>query len=204
MIPISLLERSYSDQTGRFPVRSSRGNQYIFIMYNYDTNTIHSTAIKDRNSHNIVVAWGEIFKLLKFTGHAPKIHILDNECSEELKNTFKKNNIVFQLVPPYVHRRNATERAIQTWKNHFLSGLAICDPSFPVREWDRLLEQADISLNILRQSRRFPDLSAYASIWGNYDFNACSLAPPQAQKFWCTRHHHKEKYSGHMASRGGT
>jgi hypothetical protein len=178
MVPLTLLEKSYSDQTGRFPVRSSRGNQYVFIMYNYDTNSIHSQGIKDRHSNNIIDAWETTFKLLKFTGHAPKLHILDNECSGDLKNTFNENNIEFQLVPPYVHRVNAAERAIQTWKDHFLAGLATCDPNYPLREWDRLMPQVDITLNLLRKSRRFPNLSAYAAIWGNYDYNAHPIAPP--------------------------
>ena len=106
------------------------------------------------------------------------MHILDNECSEDMKTTFRENDVIFQLVPPYVHRRNAAERAIQTWKDHFMAGLAACDPNFPIREWDRLLPQADISLNLMRQSRRFPNLSAYASIWGNFDYNATPMAPP--------------------------
>jgi hypothetical protein len=42
-----LLE-SYSDQTGRFPVPSSRGNHYIFVLYHHNTNTIHAVAIPNR------------------------------------------------------------------------------------------------------------------------------------------------------------
>ena len=30
----------YSDQTGRFPVISSKGHQYIFVLYNYNGNSI--------------------------------------------------------------------------------------------------------------------------------------------------------------------
>ena len=36
----SKTSKSYSDQTGRFLILSSRRNQYIFILYNYDTNSI--------------------------------------------------------------------------------------------------------------------------------------------------------------------
>ena len=31
---------AYTDQTGRFPCQSTRGNNYIFICYDYDGNTI--------------------------------------------------------------------------------------------------------------------------------------------------------------------
>jgi hypothetical protein len=35
----------YTDQTGRFPVVSSRGNKYIMILYDYDSNAILAKAI---------------------------------------------------------------------------------------------------------------------------------------------------------------
>ena len=42
-----LNSKSYSDQTGKFPITSSRGNKYIFVLYHYDTNTIHAVPIKE-------------------------------------------------------------------------------------------------------------------------------------------------------------
>jgi hypothetical protein len=77
-----------------------------------------------------------------------------------------------------MHRRNAAERAIQSFKNHFLALLATCDPAFPVEEWDRLLEQCLLSLNLLHNSRVNPKLSSWAYLFGNFDFNATPLAPP--------------------------
>jgi hypothetical protein len=56
--------------------------------------------------------------------------------------------------------------------------LATCDPKFPLSEWDLLMPQADITLNLLRSSRRQPKLSAYACINGVFDFNRSPLAPP--------------------------
>ena len=34
------LHSSYFDTTGRFPQRSSRGNQYVMVGYHYDANLI--------------------------------------------------------------------------------------------------------------------------------------------------------------------
>ena len=65
-----------------------------------------------------------------------------------------------------VHRRNAAERAIQTFKDHFIAGLASVDPQFPIQEWDRLLPQATITLNLLRNARVNPKLSSYAYLFG--------------------------------------
>ena len=39
---------TFSDQTGKFPCISSRGFKYIFVMYDYDSNSILSEPIKNR------------------------------------------------------------------------------------------------------------------------------------------------------------
>jgi hypothetical protein len=52
-------------------------------------------------------------------GFKPKLQTLDNEASTALKNFFTVNDIAYQLVPPHCHRRNASERAIKTFKEHF-------------------------------------------------------------------------------------
>ena len=40
------------------------------------------------------------------------------------------------------------------------------------------MEQANITLNLLRSSRSSPKLSAYTYIFGEFDFVATPLAPP--------------------------
>jgi hypothetical protein len=40
----------YTDQTGRSPVVSSKGNKYIMILYDYDGNAILAQPIKDRTA----------------------------------------------------------------------------------------------------------------------------------------------------------
>ena len=169
---------AYQDLTGRFPCKSSRGNEYILIAYHYDANFIIGYPVKDRKAPTLTAAWQSIHKDFETAGTAPQVWILDNEVSHELKEAFKKHNTSFQLVPPNSHRQNLAERAIQTWKNHFKAGLASTDPKFPLTEWDRLIPQANITLNLLRTSRTNPALSAYASIYGNFNFAATPLAPP--------------------------
>ena len=80
-------------------------------------------------------------------------------------------------MPPHNHRANAAERAIQTFKHHFKSCLATIDPDFPIREWDRLLTQAELTLNLLQTARVNPSLSAYAYLFGNFDYNRTPLVP---------------------------
>jgi hypothetical protein len=102
---------------------------------------------------------------------------LDNEASKLLKTYLHQQNIIFQLVPPYSHRRNAAERAIRSFKDHLIPGLYSTDKSFPMHLWDRLLPQAVITLNMLRTSRINPKLSASTHIDGQYDFNRAPMAP---------------------------
>ena len=72
--------------------------------------------------------------LLIKSGHEPNLYILDNEASADLIASLVKQDMSYQLVPPHVHRRNAAERAIRTFKNHFLAGLASLEPTFPIEE----------------------------------------------------------------------
>ena len=141
--------KSYSDQTRKFPTISSRGNHYIFVFNNYDTNSIHATSIPNRQAASICTAWENNYKSLIQHGHPTDIHILDNKCSQDLKNAFTKYHVPFQRVPPKEHRVNSAKRAIRTFKNHIFAILASVDTNYPLSEWDRLLPQDVLTLNLL-------------------------------------------------------
>ena len=47
----------YTDQTGRFPVISSRGYKYIMIAYDYDSNNILAETLKSSTSLHIKNAY---------------------------------------------------------------------------------------------------------------------------------------------------
>ena len=87
-------------------------------------------------------------------------------------------NIKYHLVPPINQRANNSERAMQKFKNHFIAGLRSIDKKILLRFWDRLLQEATIILNLLRQSRTLPHISAYAHIFGEFDFKRTSLCQP--------------------------
>jgi hypothetical protein len=114
-------------------------------------------------------------------GLKPKLMKLENEASKLLKNYLHQQNITFQLVPPYIHRRNAAEREIRLFKYRLIAGLCSTDKSFPMHMWDRLLPQAVITLNMLRTSRINPKLSASTHVYGQYDFNRAPMAPPDTR-----------------------
>jgi len=77
-----------------------------------------------------------------------------------------------------MHRRNKAERAIRTWKNHFIATLAGVDPDFPMCAWNELIKQAEITVNLLRESPTNPRASAWECMNGPYDFDAHPMAPP--------------------------
>ena len=56
--------------------------------------------------------------------------------------------------------------------------MALLDPDFPVTEWNRLLPQAELTLNMLRISRCNPNLSVYAYLFGQFDYNKTPVVPP--------------------------
>ena len=82
-----------------------------------------------------------------------------------------------ELVQPYCHRRNVAEVAIKNFKAHFISILAGVDDNFPIRQWDKLLPQAELTINLLRQANANPKLSAYSYLFRNFDYNRLPLAP---------------------------
>jgi hypothetical protein len=168
----------YTDQTGRFPVVSSKDNKYIIILCDYDSNAILSQPIKYRTAPELSKAFQFMEQELVARGLKPKLMKLDNEASKLLKRYLHQQNITFQLVHPYSHRRNSAERAIISFKDHLIAGLCSTDKLFPMHLWDRLLPQAVITLNMLRTSRINPKFSAATQIYGQYDFNRAPMAPP--------------------------
>jgi hypothetical protein len=168
----------YTDLTGKFPVRSTKGNSYVMVCYVYDCNYVKVIPVKYRSASEWVKAYDTIHQELTVKGFNPKLQTLDNEASAALKNFFTANDVDYQLVPPRCHRRNAAERAIRTFKEHFVAGLSSVDPAFPLHVWYRLLPQAEITLNLLRTSRLHPQLSAAAHFHGLVDYNKTDFAPP--------------------------
>lgn len=73
--------KTYTDLTGRFPHQSSRGNNYIFLAYNYDGNAILVEAMPNREADNIIAAWEKCHSRLHKNGISTTHYILDNECS---------------------------------------------------------------------------------------------------------------------------
>ena len=125
----------YADQSGRFPVTSSRGHKYIMIAVEMDGNYIDAEPLKSRSMKDLTKAYQAVWKRWEATGvTSPNWHALDNEAPADYKEAIRKNGCTVELTPPDIHRRNIAERVIQTWKDHFISVLAGVDAKFPLHE----------------------------------------------------------------------
>jgi hypothetical protein len=128
--------------------------------------------MKSRYASEWFKAYGLINQELTAKGFKPKLQTLDNKASTALKNFFTTNDMGYQLVPPHFHRRNAAERTISNFKEHFVAGLAPVDPYFPLHLWDRLLPKSEMTLNMLRTYRQYPHFH------GMVDYVKTDFAPP--------------------------
>ena len=98
----------YTDQTGRFPVTSSIGNKYLMVASEADSNNIMAEPMKSRKASELTTVYAKIHKILTSRELNPKLHILDNECSETFINFMLSVDEKYQLVTPHIHRRNVS------------------------------------------------------------------------------------------------
>eukprot|EP00804_Cyclotella_cryptica_P014198 CCRYP_005618-RA/>CCRYP_005618-RA protein AED:0.40 eAED:0.40 QI:0/0/0/0.5/1/1/4/0/613 len=175
----------YNNQTGAFPVTSYHSNKYQFVTYEYRNNAILVRALTDQTDKSLIAVFRDVYEYLTDCGFQPKLNVMDNQCSTKA---------AIQLVNPDNHRVNAAERAIQTWKEHWLSSMGTLDPTCPIQLWCQFIEQGKGTLNLLRVSHVNPKLSAYAVLEGQFSFDKTPPAPvgtralilldPSARKTW--------------------
>lgn len=165
-----------ADLTGRFPVSSRRGHQYFLVsVWN---GYIHFELLTSRASASLVKAYKATLQFFAERGRSISIARLDNETSAELDAFLRANVTTVQYIPPHSHRANCAERAIRTAKNHIVSMLSGAAPDFPLAEWDHIVEQAELTLNILRPYTPNPAISAYHGLYGHqFNFFNHPIAP---------------------------
>jgi hypothetical protein len=173
------------------------------VLYDHDSNAILAKPIKNRTAPELLKAFQFMEQELVAKGLKPKLMKLDNEASILLKDYLYQQEIAFQLVPPYSHRRNSAERAIRSFKDHLIAGLCSTDKSFPMHLWDIILSQAVITLNMVRTSRINPKLSAAPHIFGQHDYNRAPMAPRE-QELLLMKHQEEDKLGLHMRKIAGT
>ena len=118
------------------------------IMIEVDSNAVIVESMKTKSDKEMQRAYLALLAKLKRAKIVPLKHILDNECSNSMKDLIRET-CKLELVPPGCHQRNVAKVAIKAFKQHFLSVLAGVDSNFPWSLWDRLLPQVQLTLNLL-------------------------------------------------------
>lgn len=172
-----LTGRNHMDATGRFPVKSAQGNEYLMIFSCEDSTYLHIEPMKNRSAAEQLAAFRRGYAFYKSFGYAPTIERLDNETSQQLLDEMQQVcGMTIELVPPGNHRALKAERDIRTAKEHLISTWATADPNFPMTHWDQT-EQIETVLNMMRPSRINPRLSAYEQLRGAFNWSKYILAP---------------------------
>ena len=114
--------------------------------------------MNNRTDKYFIRVFQDLHKHLTTRGLKHNYMRLDNESYQEFKALLKDKNIDRKLAPPDMHTHNVAERSIRTFKYYFTAGLCTTDPDFLMKNWDRPLEQEEITLNLLHPSRLNPRL----------------------------------------------
>ena len=124
--------------------------------------------------------------------------IMDNKSPPTFQKEIRDKIIYFQTSSPVIYYHNVDERAIIMLKYHFISGLFSTDPNFPMQNWDQLLDQADITLNLLCPSRLNPKISSYTKMNGIFEYNRTTMAPPGTIMLVHEKPHNRGTWAPHI------
>ena len=133
--------------------------------------------MKNRTDKEFIRIFQDIHGHRTTRGLKPNYVRLDNEASPSLQYLLKDKCINYQMAPPDMHIQNTADRSISTFRYHFIVWICATDPYYPMQNWNRLLYQLGITLNLLRPSIFNPRLSAYAQLNGELDFNRTPISP---------------------------
>ena len=147
------------------------------VTIHLDANYIFVEPMRNQTKEEMIRAYKKTISRMRMAGLGIKKHTLDNKALEAFKQCIRQKQIEFELVPPGNHKRNQAERAIQTFKAHFIAILAGVDNKFPLSLWCHLLEPTELTLNLLRQSKMVPKISAFAHVHGHHDYMKKPFAP---------------------------
>ena len=70
---------------GELPVQALSGNQYYYVVYDYDNNYIDARAVEDLKDETIVKTFDKVFLDMEKKGHRPTLNITDNQAVTPLK-----------------------------------------------------------------------------------------------------------------------
>jgi hypothetical protein len=86
----------YSDQTEMFPVVLSKGNKYVMVLHDADSNLLWAEPMKNQTGGELILARNRALTRIGGQGNNPKHQILDNQASESY--AIRALGMTYQLV----------------------------------------------------------------------------------------------------------
>ncbi len=109
------------------------------ILHDVNSNLSWVEALKDNTGGELILTRARALECMRKAGIVPKHQILDNQKLAAYEEAICASGMTFKLVLPNDHRRNMAEKAIQTFKDHFVGILSGWAPTFPLHLWCQLL-----------------------------------------------------------------
>jgi hypothetical protein len=160
---------------------SLEGNICFLIVYHCKTNAIFALPIAGFSDNIIFASYQQQYNLLTLKGYKICLNAIDNQATKVIQKFLDEQQCHLLLVKPHIephyHHVNAAERAIQTFKAHFVSALATTNSKSPLQLWDQLTPQVNSTLNMMHPSHVNPNISAYAAVHSPYNWTHFPLAP---------------------------
>ena len=77
---LDLEEIIYTDQSGKFPSMSSKGNRYVMVAIHVDASYILIEPMKNRTAGHMIETYQRVFGWMTTAGLGGKKHYLDNKA----------------------------------------------------------------------------------------------------------------------------
>jgi hypothetical protein len=147
----------HTNQTDRFKVASSTGNNWIIVLYDSVSNSsmLLVELMRYRTGTRILSASKILPARLVADGLQPRLQCLDTKCFKmftRCKMFLTKETAIIniQLAPPsLLHRDNAVKCAIHTSKNVFIANLCSIDNDLHHQDYWLLMQQTSTNLEML-------------------------------------------------------
>ena len=102
-LQVTPIIKLYTDDTGRFPIHSRSGNQYIMIAYHCNANLMLAVPFKSGKDTHCLLAYDKIMQRLRDHELTVDLKILYNEAITEYKRFIKKNGTITINMFPQTH-----------------------------------------------------------------------------------------------------
>ena len=105
------------------------------ILHEIDGNSTWIEPMKNNTEGDMILDRIRTLGRMKEQGILPTHQVLDNKISAVYRLEIKQTIMTYQIVPPDYHRRNLAEKAVQTWKEHFIAVMSGKAAAFPAHLW---------------------------------------------------------------------